>query len=94
MKHDDISIPRAAGPAESEIRDWLVAHISAMVGVPPDRVDIHTPIEQYGMDSIQAMHLCGELEDWLRRPLVPTLVWDYPTVDLLVRHLSEDPHHA
>jgi acyl carrier protein len=79
--------PRA--PSQAEIHQWLIAHIAALASLPIDQVDIHTPIEQYGMDSIQAMQLCGELADWLGRPLAPTLVWEYPTVDLLAQYLSD-----
>jgi len=79
--------PRARSGAE--IHDWLVEHIAALAGVPAAQVDIHTPIEQYGIDSIQAMQLGGELAEWLGRPLAPTVVWEYPTVDVLARHLAE-----
>jgi acyl carrier protein len=40
------------------------------------------------MDSMQAMHLSGDLADWLGQQLSPTVVWDYPTIELLASHLA------
>jgi len=77
-------------PNEEEIQLWLISNISAVVEVDPQTIDIHKPLEYYGMDSMQAMHLSGDLEDWLGRQLSPTVVWDYPTIELLARHLAEN----
>lgn len=83
------SRPTAATPSEEQIKSWLISNISAVVEVDPQTIDIRKPLEYYGMDSMQAMHLSGDLEDWLGRQLSPTVVWDYPTIEQLARHLSE-----
>ncbi len=71
-----------------KIQNWLIAHIAQALKVQPQQVDVHAPFSQYGMDSVQAVNLSAELEDWLRRSLSPTLVYDYPTVDVLARYLA------
>ncbi len=75
-------------PTEQEIQAWLISNISAVVEIEPQSIDIRKPLEYYGMDSMQAMHLSGDLADWLGRQLSPTVVWDYPTIELLARHLA------
>jgi acyl carrier protein len=35
-----------------------------------------------------ALSLCGDLEDVYGLEVEPTLLWDHPTVDSLVRHLA------
>jgi acyl carrier protein len=40
------------------------------------------------MDSVCALSLCGDLEDVFGLEVEPTLLWDHPTVDSLVRHLA------
>jgi acyl carrier protein len=77
-------------PTEAQIQSWLISNISAVVEVDAQTIDIRKPLEYYGMDSMQAMHLSGDLEDWLGRQLSPTVVWDYPTIELLARHLAEN----
>jgi acyl carrier protein len=88
----------ASGPApakhhsqtrtEPEIQAWLITNISALVEIEPKDIDVTKPLEYYGMDSMQAMHLSGDLAEWLGRQLSPTVVWDYPTIELLAKHLA------
>jgi len=73
---------------EEEIQAWLIANIASIVEINPKEIDIAKPLEYYGMDSMQAMHLSGDLEEWMGRTLSPTVVWDYPTIDLLAKHLA------
>jgi len=75
---------------EPEIQAWLIANISAIVEIEPKDIDITKPLEYYGMDSMQAMHLSGDLAEWLGRQLSPTVVWDYPTIELLANHLAKN----
>lgn len=73
---------------EQEIQAWLISNISTIVEIDPKDIDVTKPLEYYGMDSMQAMHISGDLADWLGRQLSPTVVWDYPTIELLARHLA------
>ena len=94
---DDLPTEGAASAAaghqrrtEAEIQAWLIANIAALVEIDPKDIDMTKPLEYYGMDSMQAMHLSGDLEEWIGRTLSPTVVWDYPTIELLARHLAEE----
>lgn len=71
-----------------EIQLWLVSKVAELVAVDPDEIDIAEPFARFGLDSIAAAGLTGDLEDWLNRRLPPTLVWDYPTIELLAQHLA------
>jgi acyl carrier protein len=79
---------------EEEIQAWLISNIAALVEIDPKSIDIQKPLEYYGMDSMQAMHLSGDLADWLGRQLSPTVVWDYPTIELLANHLAKNEEHV
>src|SRR5579885_2206717 len=81
---------KAHGQAWSReaIQDWLIAHISAELSLEPTALDIHEPLASYGMDSVAAVGLSGDLEDWLGRELAPTLFYDYPTIVALAGHLA------
>lgn len=81
---------RGGVPTEEEIRAWLISNVSAVVEIDPQQIDVRMPLEHYGMDSVQAMHLSGDLQDWLGRELSPTVVWDYPTIEVLARHLAAE----
>lgn len=81
----------AAGAAQDEhtIQQWLVARVAAAVGVGAEEIDVTLPFSYYGLDSVAAVGLSGELEDWLGRKLPPTLTWDYPSIELLAEHLAQ-----
>jgi acyl carrier protein len=72
----------------AEIAAWLVEHLSAELQVNPAEVDIHTPFTAYGLGSIEAATVAGDLENWLECELSPTLTWDYPTIEALAQYLA------
>ena len=75
-------------PTAAEIKDWIVSYLAELLEIEPDEVDVTIPFDRYGLDSSAAVGLTGDLEDWLGRELDPTLLYDYPTVEALVQHLS------
>jgi acyl carrier protein len=82
--------PSTEPPSEEAIRAWLITNIASVVNLDPGRIDIHQTFDNYGLDSLQAVSLSGDLENWLNREISPTVVWDYPTVEMLASHLSKD----
>ena len=76
-------------PTAAEIQTWLVSYTAKQLELEPDEVDITIPFERYGLDSAVAVGLAGDLETWLDREQEPTLVYDYPTIEALTRHLVE-----
>ncbi|AUG78208.1 polyketide synthase [Kitasatospora sp. MMS16-BH015] len=73
----------------AEIRDWLAQRVGYYLERPAADIDGSVPLTQYGLDSVYAFALCGDIEDTLDLPVDPTLVWDVDTVDALSAHLAE-----
>ncbi len=73
-----------------EIRSWLVTQVAAELAVAPAQVDVRVPLTRLGLDSMTAVMLSGDLEEWLGRSLPPGLVSDYGTIEALARHLATD----
>ncbi len=76
-------------PAASAIEEWLAAQVAHRAGMSLSEIDVRRPFVDYGLDSVQAVSLTGELEVWLNRSLSPTLVWDYPNIEALAAYLAE-----
>ena len=49
------------------------SRIAALVGIDPGQVDRREPLVHYGINSVQAVSLAGDLEQWLGRPLAGNL---------------------
>ncbi len=71
------------------ISAWLIAKLAEKLEIDSGEIDPHTDLTDYGLNSIEAVNLSGELENFLERRLPPTLLWDYPTLAELAKHLAE-----
>jgi acyl carrier protein len=78
------------GPAAAVIEAWLVDRVASKLRVSANALDPREPLARYGLDSLAAVQLAGELEQWLGRPLSPVLVYDHPTIAALARFLAGD----
>ncbi|MFD9945977.1 SDR family NAD(P)-dependent oxidoreductase [Nonomuraea sp. NPDC059023] len=72
-----------------DVRGFLLERLAARLA--GEEVDPDRPLEEYGLSSRDAVAVAGELSELLGRDLSPTLVWASPTVNQLVRALSEPP---
>jgi len=81
--------------AES-IQTWLTAKLAEYLEVKAADIDIHKPFASYGLESVDAVGLSGDIEEWLGRELAPTLLYDYPSIANLTRYLVAgcDAHGA
>jgi acyl carrier protein len=77
-------------PSASEIQAWMVSYVAQLLEVEPDEIDVTLAFDQYGLDSAAAVGMTGDMEDWLGTRLDPTLLYDYPTIEALARHLAEE----
>jgi acyl-CoA synthetase (AMP-forming)/AMP-acid ligase II/acyl carrier protein len=73
---------------ETEIATWLVARLAHESGIDAEEIDLAQPFASFGLDSARSLVLVGELEQWLGRPVSPVVLWNYPTVEALARHLA------
>ncbi len=91
LYHPPAANGRAAPrPEEQAIQAWLVAHFAEVLALDAREISVEQPLTSYGIDSIVAVSLTGELEDWLGCQLSPTLAWDHSTIEALARHLARE----
>ena len=75
-------------PAQKEIQDWLAAKLAELLNIKSGAVDTRISFFRYGLNSIAAMSLSGELETWLGIRVSPTIAIKYPTIESLSEYLS------
>lgn len=76
------------------IQSWLLSKISELLAMDADDLDVSEPLSTYGLGSIAAVSLTGDLEVWLGLELAPTLVWEYPTIEALTEYLASEAEAA
>ena len=86
----EIVAPRGGHPAEAEIRAWCVGFLAKELKQPPAQVDPATRFKRLGIDSTTSVIFSIDLGEWLGLELSPSLMFDYPTINDLARHLADD----
>ena len=73
----------------ASLKSWLVDWLADALAMDGRQIDPSQPFLSYGLDSVQAMSMVGDLEAKFGGRLPPTLAWDYPSVDAMADHLAE-----
>ncbi|EDX86329.1 KR domain family [Synechococcus sp. PCC 7335] len=69
------------------VETWLTNRIAQAAQIAPTEIDRHEPLASYGLGSLQVVEMSTELEAWLGYPVMPTIVYDFPTIATLARQL-------
>ncbi len=82
-----LPIPQRHERLQAFVRD----QIAKALGLPGGgSVGVRQRLFELGVDSLIAVELRHRLESALEKPLRPTLLFDFPRVDALTRHLADD----
>ncbi len=65
---------------ESIVATWLGDWLIARLGIEPEEIQVDRRFDDYGLDSLAAVELSGELEDWSGIELTPANAWEHPTI--------------
>lgn len=74
----------------TKIQVWLVSYLVEQLEINSNEIDVTIPFERYGLDSSAVVSLSSDLEEWLEYEIDPTLLYDYPTIEALARHLADE----
>lgn len=75
-------------PTVVDIQRWLLERIAARIGVPPEQLDIHQPLNRYVLDSLSLFTIAVECEQWLSVRLDPNILVDSPSLFCLANRLA------
>jgi acyl carrier protein len=77
-------------PTHETLVDWLTDRVASHLTTDPTAIETDVPFGDYGLDSVFALNLCTDLEQEFGILAQPTLTWDYPTIDAVAGHLTQD----
>ena len=83
-------LDRSSIHSTESIQRWIVENLNREWKVPTQLIDLKKSFADYGLDSAMAVNLAQELEDWLKHPIEATIVWNFPTIELLANHLASE----
>jgi acyl carrier protein len=77
-------------PTRATLVDWLTNRVATYLNTEPAAIATDASIADYGLDSVFALTLCSDLEYEFGIIAEPTIPWDYPTIDAIAGHLTEE----
>ena len=94
------STPRPVVPAErtmtadeidrlrERVEIWLMNWLTHRANVPQNDIHRDKPFADYGLDSLTAVEMSRDIEDWLGIQVTATVAWNYPTCMSMARYLA------
>ncbi|MFB7153242.1 type I polyketide synthase, partial [Streptomyces virginiae] len=74
---------------DTELETWLRRRIAELARMSSgDEISAHEPLAAYGLSSIDAVALAGELGALLGRKVSPTVAYEFPTLGEILDHLG------
>lgn len=75
---------------QAVIQNWLIKQLAEQLSLDTSTISITEPLTRYGLDSIDAVTMVGDIEDVLDVELPSTLFWDYPTIEKSSQFLAQN----
>ncbi|WNG30200.1 acyl carrier protein [Cystobacter fuscus] len=73
-----------------EIQARILSLLAKQLGLDARTLDVGESFSHYGLDSARVLQLLAVLGNQLGRKLPATLIWSYPNIAALARHLAGD----
>jgi acyl carrier protein len=70
------------------IARWIRDYLIRSLGLGRDVVDDDTYFSDYGVDSMFAVVMTGDIREWIKKDISPTALYEYPTVNQLADHVA------
>lgn len=75
--------PSAQTHTLKDIQKWLTVQVKEYAPQALEELDPEAPLALYGLDSVYALTLTGDIEDQYGIDVDPTVMWDHPTLNAL-----------
>jgi acyl-CoA synthetase (AMP-forming)/AMP-acid ligase II/acyl carrier protein len=75
-----------------QIQNWLKDWLSRKLHIAIAAIEVGTSFADYGLDSVLAVELAQNLQDWLHPTpaLTATIAWDFPSIAALATSLARE----
>lgn len=87
---DSKSILSGSSSNQEVISNWLIATLAKRLELDPQTIDTQKDFIDYGLSSLEAVNISGDLEIFLSRRLSPTLLWEHSSIEALSTALAEE----
>jgi phthiocerol/phenolphthiocerol synthesis type-I polyketide synthase B len=69
---------------ETGLRNWVRTHLAHLLGVASDSIALDKSLADYGLDSVDAVLMAGELEEALNLEIDPASFLQFDTFEQMI----------
>jgi acyl carrier protein len=73
---------------ELDLRAWVRGHLGRVLGIAPDLIALDRTLADYGLDSVDAVLMAGELEEAFGIEIDPAGFIQFDTIEAMVLALT------
>jgi acyl carrier protein len=84
-----MNLPNASVVVRERIERVLLTWLIRQAGADKQSIDAQRPFAECGIDSLMAVEMSGQLEQWLGIRLSPVVAWSHPNAEKLSEYLAE-----
>ena len=70
--------------ANVDVRAWVRGYLGKLLALPPETVALDRGLDSYGLDSIDAVMMAGEMEEAFGVEIDPAAFLQYPTIEAMI----------
>ncbi|MEO8400725.1 MAG: SDR family NAD(P)-dependent oxidoreductase [Gammaproteobacteria bacterium] len=85
---DVLTKPLAMIVAKHDSIAFLIKLVSNMLHIPPTRIDIHSSFKELGIDSIGAVEIVREINNFYKISIESAMIYDFPTIKQFANHIE------
>jgi acyl carrier protein len=82
--------PPSGAPDAAVVKEWLVGYIAHLLEFDRSEVRTNVSLSRFGLDSMSAVSLTGDLGQWLDREVDPRVLFKQKTIDALADYVAQN----
>jgi len=79
---------------DKQLRDWVRGHLALLTGMAPETIAFDRTLGAYGLDSVDAVLMAGELEEALGVEIDPAAFIQFDTFEEMIAALGAKIRNA
>lgn len=85
----DVLSPQGRRIVRERIERVLLNWLGRQLGCDKNFIDAQRPFAECGIDSLMAVEMSGQMEQWLDVRLSPVIAWSHPNAEKLAEYLTD-----
>jgi polyketide synthase 13 len=75
---------------QTDLQSWARAYLGYLAGLSAEQIDLERELGCYGLDSVDAVLMAGEMEQVFGIEIDPASFLQYPTIGASLRALEQN----